>query len=302
MMSMLFVLPGNEAMGRQLAPLIGATFGSLELRQFPDGETYVRLRDDVADREVLILCTLSHPDPQLPGLIFAADAARELGARSITLIAPYLAYMRQDKRFRPGEAISSRSFARILSCSFDRIITICPHLHRYPSLSEIYPIDTVVLDATPLLAAWIATHVETPFLLGPDRESEQWVAQVAQAAGIPFAICDKRRHGDRVVTLDVPMLSAFAGRQPVIVDDIISSGTTLAQAAINLHHQGFLDPVCVVVHDLLDPTSEVRFKRLVTTDSASSAHAEIPLAPLIAQHLIAARYRRRKLASAMGGH
>src|SRR5690606_39789613 len=86
----------------------------LETRRFPDGESYVRLHSDVAGRAVDLVCTLARPDEQLAMLLFTPDCARELGATEVNLVAPYLAYMRQDKRFNPGEAVSSLTFARVL--------------------------------------------------------------------------------------------------------------------------------------------------------------------------------------------
>ena len=78
-----------------------------------------------------LICTLTHPDQQFLLLVFAADAARELGAREVNLVAPYLAYMRQDKRFHDGESVTSRSFARMVSSTLDKLLTVDPHLHRY---------------------------------------------------------------------------------------------------------------------------------------------------------------------------
>src|SRR3546814_4004529 len=83
--------------------------------------------------------------------------------------------MRQDRRFQLGEAVSSKSVARLVSATFDRLVTVDPHLHRYPALSTLYTIPDITLHAAPALADWIAAHVEAPLLIGPDEESEQWV-------------------------------------------------------------------------------------------------------------------------------
>src|SRR3546814_19604917 len=114
----------------------------METRRFPDGETYVRLLSEVKDKAVDLVCTLARPDDGFLRLIFAADAARELGACQVNLIAPYLSYMRQDCRFQPGEAVTSRSFARLVSSSFDRLLTVDQHLHRYQALSPLYKVPT----------------------------------------------------------------------------------------------------------------------------------------------------------------
>lgn len=153
-------LPGNEVFAHQLVEAGGCELGALETRRFPDGETYVRVLSDVVDRPVYLVCTLARPDDGFLRLVFAADAVRALGAREVTLVAPYLSYMRQDRRFQPGEAITSRTFARLVSSSFDRLVTVDPHLHRYSALAGLYTISTHVLHAAPLLADWIATEID----------------------------------------------------------------------------------------------------------------------------------------------
>src|SRR3546814_16966881 len=92
------------------------------------------------DKAVALVSTLARPDDGFLRLVFVADAARALGARDVTLIAPYLAYMRQDRRFRPGEAVTSRTFAGLISSSFDRLVTVDPHLQRYQALDQLYAI------------------------------------------------------------------------------------------------------------------------------------------------------------------
>lgn len=288
-MRLIFPLPGNETFARSLAEVGGFELGAIETRSFPDGESYVRLLTDVSGRCVDLICTLARPDEGFLRLVFAADAARELGAHEVTLIAPYLAYMRQDRRFQHGEAISSRSFARLVSATFDRLVTVDPHLHRHPALSALYTIPTETLHAAPLLADWIAAHVDQPLLIGPDEESEQWVAAIAARIGAPFAVLTKIRHGDRSVDVELPSLDDWRGRQPVLVDDIASSGRTLIEAARKLSLQGFARPVCAVVHGVFAEDSYERLEaiasRIVSCDSVAHPSNAIGLAPLVAAAL-----------------
>ncbi|MBX9843456.1 MAG: ribose-phosphate pyrophosphokinase [Xanthobacteraceae bacterium] len=282
-------LPGNEAFGQHLAAAGHWELGPIETRQFPDGESYVRILSDVSGQAVDLVCTLARPDDGFLRLIFAADAARALGAREVTLIAPYLAYMRQDRRFQSGEAVTSKSFARLVSSSFDRLVTIDPHLHRYSTLSALYTIPTDTLHAAPLLADWIAAEVNNPLLVGPDEESGQWVSAIAARIGAPHAVLRKIRHGDRNVDVELPDLSRWRGRQPVLVDDIASSGRTLIEAARKLPLQGFARPVVVVVHGIFAEDSFQRLaplcSRIVSTDSVPHESNAIGLAPLVANAL-----------------
>ncbi|OZI20466.1 phosphoribosylpyrophosphate synthetase [Bordetella genomosp. 9] len=281
-------LPGNEAFATRLAALCRAELGAVETRRFPDGESYVRLHGDPRGRAVDIVCTLARPDPGFLSLVFAADAARELGAVEVNLVAPYLAYMRQDKRFQPGESVSSLSFARLVSSTFDRLLTVDPHLHRHPALSALYTIPTSTLHAAPRLADWIAANVPTPLIIGPDEESEQWAGSIAARIGAPHAVLRKVRHGDREVDVEAPDLSRWRDHTPVLVDDIASSGRTLVAAAAKL--SGMKPPQCVVVHALFaeDAWAQVSrcFERVVSTDTVPHPSNRIEIGPLLADALL----------------
>ena len=283
----IFALPGSEALLQALCTALDAEPGALEHRQFPDGETYLRIESDVADRHVVLLSSLDRPDAKLLPLLFAADTLRELGALKLGLVAPYLAYMRQDVRFHPGEAVTSRTFAALLSRHLDWMVTVDPHLHRYHALAEIYRIPTQVVHAAPLLAAWITRNVARPLIIGPDMESEQWVAQVAADADAPFLVCEKVRSGDREVTISIPNASAFLDRQAVLVDDIASSGRTLAVAARQLASMGFAPPDCVVVHPLFaGDAAQVLggyVGRIVSTNTIVHTSNDIDMMPVIAE-------------------
>lgn len=283
------VAADGEAFGSRLADALASEHAVIETRRFPDGESYLRLPEAVRGRQVVLNCTLADPDPKLASLIFAADAARELGAARVGLVAPYLAYMRQDRRFAPGEAITSRSFARLLSGTFDWLVTVDPHLHRYASLGEIYAIPTGIVHAAPLLSEWIGAHVERPLIIGPDSESEQWVAQAAGAIGAPHAVLTKHRHGDRSVSIDLPDLADVIDRQPVLVDDIASSGRTLIEAARKLQEVGMRRPVCVVIHPLFADDAYAMLNetvsRIVSTDTVPHPSNAMSVASLLAAEI-----------------
>ena len=282
-------LPDGEAFGKRLAAALGTEHAVIETRLFPDGESYLRLPPDLDGRLVVLNCTLADPDPKLASLIFTADAARDLGADKVGLVAPYLAYMRQDRRFVPGEAITSRSFARVLSAAFDWLVTVDPHLHRYASLGEIYSIPTVVIHAAPLLGEWIRANVAQPLLIGPDQESEQWVSEVAAGIGAPHVVLTKHRFGDRSVHIDLPEMSDFAGRQPVLLDDIASSGRTMMAAAERLREVGMGSPVCAVIHPLFAGDAYAALSRMalriVSTDAVPHPSNAINLAETLATTL-----------------
>jgi ribose-phosphate pyrophosphokinase len=259
----------------------------LEVHTFPDGESGLRFLNDVTGRDIALVCSLASPNGKFLPLAFAAAAARDLGARSVGLIAPYLCYMRQDRRFQSGEAITSRTFAELISGCIDWLITVDPHLHRYKSLDNIYSIPTQVLHAGPSLAAWIGANVPMPFLIGPDEESRQWVATVAATCGAPFALLQKQRLGDRDVRNMPPQLTMPAGSTAIVLDDIISSGSTMVEALRLLGPQLSQTPIAIGIHGVFAEGARAAIletgARLVTTNSVPGADGTIDLSDLIAR-------------------
>lgn len=286
-MKLLLAFPAMEQMANDLGDLLGEEIALVNLHKFPDGESLVSLPDDLRGRDVAILATLHDPDALAMPLWFAAQTARELGAARVGLVAPYLAYMRQDRRFEPGQAVSAPLFARFLGHAFDWLVTADPHLHRIAALRDIFPLPAEYVATAALLADWIAREVANPVVIGPDSESAQWVADVARIAGCPFEVLRKERTGDRSVAVSVPRLDTIKGRTPVLVDDIASSGHTMIEATRQLLAQRTAAPVCVVIHPLFGAGAYEEIlaagaRTVVSTNSIPHPSNAISLAPLLA--------------------
>jgi ribose-phosphate pyrophosphokinase len=240
----LIAVPGSEDHARGLGTRLGFPVVASETRQFPDGELYVRIDGEVGDDVVIVG---NAGGDNFLRAAFLAGTARDLGATRVGLVTPYLAYMRQDSRFKPGEGVTARYFARLVSSTFDWLVTVDPHLHRIDSLAGVYAIPTTVARAAPAIARWIAAEVERPVLVGPDAESVQWVSTVAERCGAPFVILEKTRRGDRDVTITSPD-GAWNGHTPVLIDDIVSTGQTMIEATRRLRGAGSAAPMCVAIH------------------------------------------------------
>ncbi len=249
-MAVIFAFPGYEKITKTLASQINVVEGTLTLRHFPDGESYVKIETDIdiKNQEVIIVCGLDNPNTKVIALMFFAATAKELGAIKVGVIAPYLGYMRQDIRFLDGEAVTSNIFAKFLSNYFDWLITVDPHLHRHKSLDEIYNLKGVVVHAADVIAAWIKNNVAQPVLIGPDEESEQWVADIAKKAAAPFLVLKKIRHGDKDVEVSVPEVEKYKTYTPVLVDDIISTARTMIETIKHLNNSGMKPAVCIGIH------------------------------------------------------
>lgn len=273
----------QAVMAEAMATALQARVGRLDWRRFPDGESLVAVDESLAGGDVAIVASLRQPDQMALALRFAAATAREFGARSVGLIAPYLAYMRQDKRFHPGEAISAPLFARFLEESFDWLVTADPHLHRNPELAGLYRIPARRVAAAPLVADWIRANVPDAMVIGPDSESRQWVSDIAGRAGVPYQVLDKTRHGDRDVEVSLPDVDAARGRTPVIVDDIVSSGRTVMETLGHLQRFGLRAAVCVAIHavfagDAYEQLFAAGAARVVSTDSIAHRSNAISIA------------------------
>ena len=243
-----YSMPGNEALGANIAAGCAATLGQFKDHRFPDGEALVQVTDDVRDAEAIVVCTLHLPNEKLLPLLFLCRLLKDLGAAKVTLVAPYLSYMRQDKRFHPGEAVTSDYFAQLLSSFVDRLVTIDPHLHRKHAMSELYTVPAAALHAAELISAYIRDNMVNPLIVGPDSESEQWVSAVAEQAGAPFIVLEKTRFGDEDVRVTVPQVELYQQHTPVLVDDIISTARTMIETVQHILKAGMRPPVCIGVH------------------------------------------------------
>lgn len=287
---LLFAPWGSGALARSFGAALGADTGRFALREFPDGESYVRVESACAGRTCVLLAGLDQPNPKLVPLLLLADTLRDLGASHVALAAPYLAYLRQDKRFQEGEGVTSRYFARWLSQHFDSLVTLDPHLHRYPTLDAVYSIPSAVVHAAPLMADWIAAHVRKPLIIGPDSESEQWVSEVAQRAGAPHFVANKTRHGDRDVAIELPPQLPDASHTPVLVDDILSTGRTMAEVATQMAQRGYPCAVCVAVHGLFSEGAMAELQKagvtaIVTTNAVAHESNQLDVGPVLAAGL-----------------
>ena len=288
MSAVLFALPGNETMAAKLAAELGAEIGALELRRFPDEELHLRFATDITGRNAIFVCTLDRPDGKFLPLAFAAATARELGAAEVGLVAPYLSYMRQDRHFEAGDAETAPIFAACLSRTADWLVTVDPHLHRLKNLSLIYSIPTRSQHAAALISKWIAENVPDAVLIGPDAESAQWVGEVAKDAGKPFVVLTKTRRGDRDVSVTVPEVERWRAATPVLVDDIISTGRTMAETLGHLAREKMKPAVCIGVHAVFAPGAYDDLRRyeparIVTTDTIAHQTNAIDVAGLLAE-------------------
>ena len=288
MSTIILAFADSMAAANRLGVTLELPAHQVAVHHFPDNEALVRI--PMSARSVILYRSLDDPDYKLIELLLAASAARDGGAERVTLVAPYLAYMRQDKAFHPGEAVSQKVIGGLISSHFDAVLTVDPHLHRVATLSEAIPgIPAISLSAAPLLTALIDAK-DNPIIIGPDNESRQWIEAIARPLGLETLIATKQRLGDRQVSLTIPEVERAKGRRAIIVDDMISSGRTLAEAAKSLRQAGATSVEAIATHclahsDNLTFMAAHGISRVTTSDSIDGPTGKVLLAPLIADAL-----------------
>ncbi len=287
-MALLLGFEEYRTQAQALAEAAGMPYEDVYIHHFPDGESLVRLPAELPE-QVVFCRSLDRPNSKLIELILAAAEARELGARHLTLVAPYLCYMRQDKSFHSGEVVSQKVIGSLLAEHFDALITVDPHLHRVHNLAEAVPTaHSVALSATGPIADFLAQERPDALLVGPDGESEQWVSAVARKAGLDYVVGTKTRSGDLEVTIDLE--GDFKDRRVVLLDDMASTGRTLEVAATIVRRQSPASISAIVTHALfvdgaIERMLNAGLWHVWSTDSIPHESNKIPLAGLIAPAL-----------------
>jgi ribose-phosphate pyrophosphokinase len=282
---LLLGFPDYVGPGQRLADRLGIDYQEIEIHRFPDGESRLRLPSELP--QTVIFCRpLDHPNEKLVELLLASEGARKLGAQCLILVAPYLCYMRQDKAFHPGEVVSQHIIGQQLAGQFDVLLTVDAHLHRVHRLSDAVPTSkSINITATRPMARFLEQQLDKPMLIGPDEESEQWVAAIANHEGLDYRVARKQRFGDREVWVTLPEAD-YEGRDLVLVDDVVSTGHTLAAAAQVLLPYRPASISALVTHalfagDALDQLQAAGVDNIWSCDSIPHPTNRVPLDSLL---------------------
>ena len=283
---MILAFPDYLSQAQRLANRLNAPLAEVSLHHFPDSESFIRLPPSLPEH-VIFCRSLNQPNDKLIELLLCATTARELGVKRLTLVAPYLCYMRQDFANQPGVAVSQRIIGKMLADLFDDVLTVDPHLHRIASLDQAIPIKNAIsLNAADEIGRFLKQKLNYALLLGPDSESEQWVATIANKIGFDYCIAHKERRGDKQIEMTLP--DNNFNKPIVIIDDMASTGRTLGKATRLLQAAGSKDIYAIVTHPLFCDDAEAHIlqagiKTIWSTDSIDHPTSCIKLDALLAK-------------------
>jgi len=244
---------------------------------FPDGERYVRLLGSVADDHVVLVQT-TFPDPMIVEFFLLADAIRDGGARRLTAVVPYFGYGRQDKRFLEGEALSAKTMAKHIAVDCDELLTMA--IPANPEILKTFPLPAREVSGMPAIGRYLKS-ANVDVLLAPDEGALRLAKEASTIAGVPFDFLVKERIDSYTVKVE-PKALAVRGKSVAIVDDVISTGGTIATAAKELKSQGARRVVAACVHGLFVGKAESNLKvcdEIVSTDTVISPHTKVSVAP-----------------------
>lgn len=291
----MFLVPGsgNRPLGLKIAENLSCEVIDYETRRFPDGERYIRFTKDVPRDTALVTQSLyKDPDDLLIEYTFLTKTLLSLGAKNIVGVFPYMAYLRQDNRFKPGEAISANVISQIIeSAPTSAVVTMDSHLHRIHDLRGLFQVPAVNLSAIPSLAECLKSecNLHDSVVVAPDEEAKQWANLAAPVLEAESVIMQKVRRGDTSVDIDLGHVKPY-GRDIVLVDDIISTGGTIAQAARQLKSKGANHVHALITHGLFvegafDRVSKAGVEHLITSDTVPNQFSKVTVAPVFAKAL-----------------
>jgi ribose-phosphate pyrophosphokinase len=242
----MYIIGGTASknVAEEISKELRAPLANAISKRFPDDELYVRILDDISGEDVIIVQT-TYPDPNIIELFLLQNAAKEAGAKKITVIIPYLGYARQDTKFKEGEPISAKAIAHLVSLQADKIITVDPHKEH---ILDFFTVPAFSCSAVPELAKYLKKkHVD--LVLAPDKGAKKRVQQAASIIGCEYDYMEKTRIDGTTIKIKPKNLDA-QNKNVAIIDDIISTGGTMAKSIQELKKHGANNIFVVCTHGL----------------------------------------------------
>ncbi|PKK85537.1 MAG: ribose-phosphate diphosphokinase [Thermoplasmata archaeon HGW-Thermoplasmata-1] len=277
----------SKEISAELSQLTGIKLAKTEIKRFPDGECYVRILsngESIRGKHAIVVQT-TYPDPNLIELFLLQGALREAGVSRITTIIPYYGYARQDTIFKEGEVVSAKALATLIQVNSDDVVIIDPHKEY---ICDFFDVPARAATAVPQIAARLIEH-GVDMVLAPDKGAMARAEMAARIIGCPYDYLEKTRIDGETVVMKAKELDV-RGKRVAIVDDIISTGGTMAKAISHLKSQGATKVYACCTHGLFTGSAIDKLKNggadeIVCTDTIESENSNISAAGAIADAL-----------------
>lgn len=282
----MYIIPGtaSKSISEDLSKILGAPLAKIITKRFPDSELYVRLLDDVEGEEVVIVQT-TYPDPNIIELFLLQNAAIEADAEIITTVIPYFGYARQDTMFKKGEAISAKAIAELISLNSDRVITVDPHKEY---ILDFFETEAFSCSAVPNIAEYFKTK-DLDLILAPDKGALERAKKASNIVACDFDYMEKTRIDGETVEIKPKNLDV-KNMKVGIIDDIISTGGTMAKSIKELRKQGASKVFVSCTHGLFADSAIKKLKsagcnEIISTDTIENDYSKVKIASTIAELL-----------------
>ena len=293
MASLVLSFEDTRSLGMKVAKGLKAKYETVKVNKFPDGELNLSIKNNPKNKKVIIVSSMAHsPNEKMIETILAGGIAKDYGAKKIILVATYFPYMRQDVHFHNYDSFSSKHITKMFR-EFDKVIMIDPHLHRVKNLKKLAP-NLTNITVNSLVAEYIKKRFKNKFtIVGPDEESSQWSKPVADLLVKDVVILKKHRYSS--THIKVREVKGFQGsneeefeKNVIIIDDIISTGRTIAGALELAKKRGAKKLFCIGIHGLLLNDSIKLIEKnaeLITSNSIVSKFSKIDISPAIVKEI-----------------
>jgi len=276
------IIAGSSSpmLAKNLSKEMNVPIANVSIKRFPDGECYVKINDKF-DHAIIVENT--YPNENIIELFLLQDAAKRI-AKNIDIVIPYYGYGRQDKIFEEGEAVSAEKMAKLIEQDANRIILINPHKEY---IIKFFSIEGKAIDATNSMAEYFKGKVD--IVIAPDKGAMRMAEKAARVIGCSYNYLEKKRISGSEVSTKVKEMDV-AGKNALILDDIISTGGTMIEAIKQLKNQGAGKIYVACIHGLLIGNADERIlnagaDEIITTDTIESAYSKVSVAREIANLL-----------------
>lgn len=283
----MYVIGGtaSRSVAEDLADILNGKLVNTISKRFPDGELYVRILDDISNKDVIIVQT-TYPDPSIIELFLLQNAVEEAGAKTITVVIPYYGYARQDTKFQEGEPISAKALASLISLNADMVVTV--DLHKEYILN-FFSTSAYSCSAVPEIAKYLKPK-NIELILAPDKGAVNRAKKTSEIINCDFDYMEKTRIDEKTVEIK-PKNLEVKNKNVAIIDDIISTGGTMSLSIKELKKQGAKKIFVACTHglfigDAVKKLSAAGCEEIISTDTIISDFSKVKIAPAIAEVLL----------------